>query len=191
MDSLLNSTGGFYSIDIFLKKLMNSSHIPKFEIFGRDTSPHTVRVPMHPAIPRSHTLMDHRYNSLSFFNLEFKFLLLNESNFPVTWFSYEPTTRDVVGRVSRSWAAFDVAATTTSRWILATTDFRWILAATFQSEILAAIAMGTCSWRASSDVGNASVDDTNVATAVIFFFTTDGKSFVSTFNCSIRNTSKY
>jgi hypothetical protein len=39
-------------------------------------------------------------------------------------------------------------------------------------------------------VGNASVDDTNVAVAVTFFFTTDGKLFVLTFNCSIHNTSK-
>jgi hypothetical protein len=31
------------------------------------------------------------------------------------------------------------------------------------------------------------VDDTDAAVAVTFFFTTDGKSFVPTFNCSIRN----
>jgi hypothetical protein len=40
-------------------------------------------------------------------------------------------------------------------------------------------------------VENASVDDTDIAAAVTFFFATDGESFVPTFNCSIRNTSKY
>jgi hypothetical protein len=39
-------------------------------------------------------------------------------------------------------------------------------------------------------VGNASVDDIDAVAAAIFFFATDGKSFVATFNCSIRNTSK-
>jgi hypothetical protein len=50
--------------------------------------------------------------------------------------------------------------------------------------------MDTSSWRASPVMGNASVDDTNVAIAVTFFFTTDSKLFVLTFNCSIHNTSK-
>jgi hypothetical protein len=39
-------------------------------------------------------------------------------------------------------------------------------------------------------VENASMDKTDAATSAIFFFATDGKSFVPTFNCSIRNTSK-
>jgi hypothetical protein len=89
-------------------------------------SPHTVRVPTHPAIPRPHAFMDRRYNS-SFFNSEFKFLLINESNFHVAGFSYGATTRDVVGRVSRSRATSNVAAAA-SRWILAITIFKWILA---------------------------------------------------------------
>jgi hypothetical protein len=54
----------------------------------------------------------------SFFNSEFKFLLINESNFHVIGFSYGPTTRDAMGRVSRSRAASDMAAAATSRWIL-------------------------------------------------------------------------
>jgi hypothetical protein len=93
-----------------------------------------------------------------------------------------------------------------SRWILATTAFKWILAAatsnrsskpefqrsspTFRPWILAVAIMGTSSWRASPAVGNASVDDTDAATTMTFFFTTDGKSFVPTFNYSIQNTSK-
>jgi hypothetical protein len=40
-------------------------------------------------------------------------------------------------------------------------------------------------------MGNASVGDTDIATVMTFFLTTDGKSFVTTFNCSIRNISKY
>jgi hypothetical protein len=39
-------------------------------------------------------------------------------------------------------------------------------------------------------MGNASVDDTDIATASTIFFATEGKSFVPTFNCSIHNTSK-
>jgi hypothetical protein len=56
---------------------------------------------MHLVIPQPHALMDHRYNSL-FFNPEFKFLLIHESNFHVIGFSYEPNTRDALGRVSHS-----------------------------------------------------------------------------------------
>jgi hypothetical protein len=40
-------------------------------------------------------------------------------------------------------------------------------------------------------MGNASMDDTDIAVIMTFFFVTDGKSFVSTFNCSIHNMSKY
>jgi hypothetical protein len=40
-------------------------------------------------------------------------------------------------------------------------------------------------------MGNASVDDTDIAAIMTFFFATDGKSFVPTFNCSIHNMSKY
>jgi hypothetical protein len=40
-------------------------------------------------------------------------------------------------------------------------------------------------------MGNASVDDTDIAAVMTFFFTTDGKSFVTTFNYSIRNMNKY
>jgi uncharacterized membrane protein YoaK (UPF0700 family) len=122
-------------------------------------------------------------------------------------FSYRPNTRDVVGRVSCSRAAFDVAATTASSWILATTTFRWILAATasnrpsrlefqhssptFRPGILVTAVVGTSSCRASPVVGNASVNNSDAAAAATFFFTTDDKSFVPTFNYSIRNTSKY
>jgi hypothetical protein len=65
-----------------------------------------------------YTLMDHNYNS-RFFNSEFKFLLIYESNFYVTVFSYELNTREAVGRVSHSRTASNMAATVTSRWILA------------------------------------------------------------------------
>jgi hypothetical protein len=130
---------------------------------------------------------------------------MHESNFHVTEFSYGSNTCDAMGRVSRSRAAFNVAATATSSWILATATSSWILATTafsrpsklefqhssptFKLGILAA-AMGTSSWRASPAVGNASVDNTDVAAASTFFFTTDGKTFVPHFNCYICNTSK-
>jgi hypothetical protein len=51
-------------------------------------------------------------------------------------------------------------------------------------------AMGTSSWRATPAVGNASVDDTDTTAVATFFFTTDGKSFIPTFNYSIHNMSK-
>jgi hypothetical protein len=113
----------------------------------------------------------------------------------------------VVERVSHSHAASGVAATVASSWILATTAFRWILAATassrpsrlefqhfshtFRLGILATAIVGTSCWRACPVVGKASMDDTDVGTAVTFLFATDGKSFVPTFNCSICNMSKY
>jgi hypothetical protein len=69
--------------------------------------------PNAPDDPSTHALMDHKYNYLSFFNSEFKFLLMHESNFYVTGLSYGSNTRDAMGRVSRSQTAFDVAATAT------------------------------------------------------------------------------
>jgi hypothetical protein len=112
------------------------------------------------------------------------------------------------GQVSRSRAAFDMAATATSILILVATAFRWILAATASSRpsrpefqhssptfwlgILAATVVGTSNLRASSAVGNASVVDIDPAAVAVVssFFITYGKSFVTTFNCSIHNTSK-
>jgi hypothetical protein len=121
---------------------------------------------------------------------------MRESNFHVIVFSYKSNTRDVVGRVSRSQAAFDVAATATSSWILTATassrssrpEFQHS-SPTFRPGILAT-AVGTSSWRASLAMGNASVDDTDAAAAVTFFFATDGKTFVPTFNCYLRNTNQ-
>jgi hypothetical protein len=92
-----------------------------------------VYVPIHPTIPRPHTSRNHMYNSLPFFNSEFKFLLMHELNFHVTGLSYGSNTRDVMRRVPRSWAAFDVVATATSNWILVATAYRWILTATVSS----------------------------------------------------------
>jgi hypothetical protein len=57
----------------------------------------------------------------SFFNSEFKFLLMHESNFYVIGFLYGSNTHDVMGRVPRSRADFDVTATAASSWILAAT----------------------------------------------------------------------
>jgi hypothetical protein len=79
-------------------------------------------------------------------------------------------------RISNSWAAFNVAAPA-SGWILAATAASWyrlLVPATSTPELehsttdaasrcglLAfADAMGSSTWRASSAVGNASVDDT-------------------------------
>jgi hypothetical protein len=111
-----------------------------------------------------------------------------------------------VRRVSHSRAASIVAAAA-SRWILAATVFRSILATTassrpsrpefqhsyltFQPQILATATVGTSSWRARPVVGNASMDDTDVTVAATFFFTTDGKSFMPTFNYFIHNMNKY
>jgi hypothetical protein len=61
---------------------------------------------------------------------------------------------------------------------------------TFRPGILAAAVVGTSSSRASPAVGNASVDDTDAVATATFFFANYGKSFVRTFNYSIRNTSK-
>jgi hypothetical protein len=137
---------------------------------------------------------------------------MHELNFHIIRFSYGSNTHDVVGRGSYSRAAFDIATTAASSWILAATASKWILAATASKWILAATASSgpsrpelhhssltfrpgilaatvvTSSWRASPAVGNASVDDT--AAASTFFFTTNSKIFMHPFNCYIRNTSK-
>jgi hypothetical protein len=163
-----------------------------------------VHVLMHPAISRPHASTNHRYNSSPFFNSEFKFLLIHESNFHVIGFSYGSNTHDVVERVSHSRATSTVTIAAVSSWILAATACSWILAATasnwlsrpefqhsshtFRPGILAAATVGTSSWRASPTMGNTSMDDNDTATT--FFFTTGNKSFVPTFNCFIHNTSK-
>jgi hypothetical protein len=121
---------------------------------------------------------------------------MHESNFHVTGFSYGSNIDDVLGRVSRSRANFNVAATAASRWILAATtssrscrsEFQFS-SPTFRPGILAA-AVGTSSWRASPAMGNTSLDDTDAATVGTFFFTTDGKIFVPPFNYYIRHTSQ-
>jgi hypothetical protein len=58
---------------------------------------------------------------------------MHKSNFYVIGFSYGSNTHDAMGRVSHSWAEFDVAATTALRWILAATTSRWIQATTGSS----------------------------------------------------------
>jgi hypothetical protein len=83
-------------------------------------SPHTVHVPTHQAISRPHASTDHMYNSLPFSIQNSNSYFMHKSNFHVTGFSHGSNTHDAVGRVSRSRANFDVAATT-SRWILITT----------------------------------------------------------------------
>jgi hypothetical protein len=77
--------------------------------------------PNAPGDPSTPCFNESQVQFSSFFNLEFKFLLMHQSNFYVTWFLYGFNTRDVVGRLSRSQADFDVAATVTSSWILAAT----------------------------------------------------------------------
>jgi hypothetical protein len=44
MDSLLDSKGGFYSINKKFKNLVNFSHIPKFEIFRCDKTTPLTRI---------------------------------------------------------------------------------------------------------------------------------------------------
>jgi Ni/Fe-hydrogenase subunit HybB-like protein len=58
---------------------------------------------------------------------------MHESNFYVIGFSYGSNTCDAVGRVSRTRAAFVVAATAAFSCILAATSSSWILAATASS----------------------------------------------------------
>jgi hypothetical protein len=89
--------------------------------------PHMVRVPTHLVICRPHASMDNRYNSLPF---QFRIPILTHSRVKLSCYRVltRATTRDVVGRVSCSRAASDMAATTASRWILAAPTFRWILA---------------------------------------------------------------
>jgi hypothetical protein len=101
----------------------------------------------------------------------------HESNFHVTWFSYGSNTRDVVGRVSRSQADFDMAATATTSSRASRPKFHHS-SPTFGPGILAT-AVGTSTWRASPIVGNASVDD--IAAISTFFFATDGKTHIRAF----------
>jgi hypothetical protein len=79
----------------------------------QSTSQHT-RQSLDPCIDGSQVQIS------SFFKSEFKFLLMHESNFHVTGFSYGSNTRDAMVRVSRSRADIDVDAITASNWILAT-----------------------------------------------------------------------
>jgi hypothetical protein len=61
-----------------------------------------------------------------------------------------------MGRVSRSWAASDVAATAASSWILVIVAAFWpgiLASAAFWSGILSVATVGTSSWRASPTVG--------------------------------------
>jgi hypothetical protein len=77
---------------------------------------------------------------------------MHESNFHVIGFSYRFNTRDAVRRVSRSWVVSDMAATTTSSWIMAATtssrpsrqEFQHS-SPTFRPGILATTVVGTSS----------------------------------------------
>jgi hypothetical protein len=120
-------------------------------------SPYSQR-PNAPGDPATARFVGSHVQFYSFFNLEFKFLLMHGSNFHFIEFSYGSNTCDAVGRVSRNRAYFDVATTATCSWILASTSSKWILATTtsnrasrlefqhssptFRAGILAA-AMGT------------------------------------------------
>jgi hypothetical protein len=78
-----------------------------------------------------------------------------------------------------------VATTSTSKWILAATassqaskpEFQHS-SPTFEPRILEA-TMGTSTRRASTTVGSASMDDTDVA--MTFFFATDDKTHIRAF----------
>jgi hypothetical protein len=169
-------------------------------------SPRTIRVPMHPVIPRPDALMDHRYNSLPFSIQNSNSYSLTSQTFMLQGSHIGPPPRDIVGRVSRSRAASNVTATAASSWILAATTFRWILATTassrlsrpefqhsptFRPWILATAVVGHLQLEGRLTARNASVDNIDTTAATTFFFATAGKSFVPTFNCSIRNTSKW
>jgi hypothetical protein len=139
---------------------------------------------------------------LFFFQFRIQILTHVRVKLSCYWVLIRANTHDDMERVSHSRADFDVAATDASSWILATTASRSIHAAivssrssrpefqhsspTFRLGILVT-AVGTSSWRARPVVGNASMNDTNVAAAVTFF-TTGRKIFVPPFNCYICNT---
>jgi hypothetical protein len=145
-----------------------------------DLSPYCLR-PNAPGNPSTPCFDGSQVESSSFFNLEFKFLLMHESSFHVIGCLNGSNTHDGVGRVTRNQADFNVAATATSCWILAATSTSRASRPEFQHSSstfgpgILAITMGTFSWRASPIVGNASMDYTD--NAATFFFTIDGKTY--------------
>jgi hypothetical protein len=136
--------------------------------------------PNAPGDPSTPRFNGSQVQSSSFFNSKFKFLLMRESNIHVTGFSNGSNIDDVMGRVSHSRADFDVAATA-SRWILVITASSRASRPEFQHSShtfglgILVVVMGSSSWRASPAVGNATVDDTNVAAT---FFSTDDKTYL-------------
>jgi hypothetical protein len=83
-------------------------------------SPNTVCVPTHPVISRPHALTDHRYNSLPFSIQNSNSYSFMSQTFMLQ-VSHMSNTSDAARRVSHNREASDVAATTTSSWILAAT----------------------------------------------------------------------
>jgi hypothetical protein len=120
------------------------------------------------------------------FCFQFKIQILTHARVKLSYYRFN--THDVVGRISRNRADFDMAATTASNR-LSRPEFQHS-SPTFRQGILATV-VGTSSWTASPAMRNASMDDTDVAAVATFFFFTDGKTFVPPFNCYIRNTSQY
>jgi hypothetical protein len=109
-------------------------------------------------------------------------------------------TRDAVGRISRSRATFDVAATASSQILTAATsrcgymvpaasrpEFQHYSVTIGPGKLDIADIVGTSTWRASPTMGNASMDDT-LATS---FFTSYGKTHINAFLNLYRNLSHY
>jgi hypothetical protein len=161
---------------------------------------------MHPAIPRSHASMDYMYNSLHFsiqnsnsYSLTSQTFMLQGSHMGPP--SVMPWGGSPAAGQPPTWPP---APPPGGYWPPPPSSGYWpppplanhlgqsssTPPPTFRLRILAADTVGTSSWRASPAMGNASVDNTDAAAAAIFFFASDSKSFVPTFNCSIHNTSK-
>jgi hypothetical protein len=145
--------------------------------------PHTVHVPMHLAIPRPHDSMDHRYNSLPF-------SIQNSNSYSLMSQSFMLQGSHTGLPLMMPWGGSPTTGQPPT-WPLLPRGGYWPpppLSGYWPPPPLASHPDQSC--RASPTVGNAFMDDTDTTAATTFFFTTDGKSFVPTFNCSIHNTSK-
>jgi hypothetical protein len=151
---------------------------------------------MHPVIPRPHTSMDHRYNSLHFSIQNSNYYSLTSQTFmlqgshtgppPVMSWGGSPTAGQPPMWPSPPPGGYWPPPPPTGHPGQSSSTPPPI----FRPRILVTVVVGTSSWRASPTMGNASVDDTDAADTATFFFATDSKSFVPTFNCFIHNTSK-
>jgi hypothetical protein len=122
---------------------------------------------------------------------------MHEANFHVTGFSYGSNTRDAMGNVSRSRGSLRRGCHRRLQLDTGRRRLQSAIKARVPALILHLSARDTghrhrehLQLEGKPRIWNASVDDTDTAVVATFFCATDGKSFVPTFNCFIRNTSK-